>query len=70
MNAAVNTAAAVSDSRGRHAGAGLLALLAPLGGSRSPASRVGVLLAIAATLRALHSPETIAAAAPEERRAP
>ena len=36
-------------------GLGLLALLAPLGGSESPASRVGALLGIAATIEALHS---------------
>ena len=42
---------------------GLLALAAPLGGSESPASRVGALLGIAATLEALHSARRSTAAA-------
>jgi uncharacterized membrane protein HdeD (DUF308 family) len=44
-------------------GLGLLALLAPIGGSESPASRVGALLGIAATIEALHSARRSTAAA-------
>ena len=44
-------------------GLGLLALLAPVGGSESPASRVGALLGIAATIEALHSARRSTAAA-------
>ena len=44
-------------------GLGLLALAAPVGGSESPASRVGALLGIAATIEALHSARRSTAAA-------
>ena len=44
-------------------GLGLLALVSPLGGSEHPESRVGVLLAIAATIEALHALRRSTAAA-------
>ena len=44
-------------------GLGLLALLSPLGGSEHPESRVGVLLAMAATIEALHALRRSTAAA-------
>src|SRR3954468_17163278 len=42
---------------------GLLALLAPVGGSESPASRAGALRGIAATVEAVHSARRSTAAA-------